>query len=1168
MNKFIHNLLIALFLIVALRAQSQQQLEYGFTGQYVSVYNPIQGGTALWTGTFDDAISSPISIPPIVFGGQERTSLRINTNGWVAFGNANSSTNYTPMSSNVTGADGVIAVLAGDLISADAVNSAVRYVIDGDLITIEWQKVRRYSATPGTESINFQLIIDAAIDALYFMYDVEAVDDYSWSPQVGMKAGAVAPAAGQFVNRSVTVDNTWLTSVAGTTNTSGCLLTGSGAGSYPESGLTYAWNGAGGGCNDPAACNYDEQAQFNNGSCDYCSCVTTCGCTDELACNYDIAASYDNGSCDYTCLGCTDELAMNFDADATIENGSCIYAGDGSFCSNPSPILCGNQPYSALTFGVENDNATSGALACGGGSNGGQRWYIYQALFTSEITVSTINAGTNFDTYLKVFTGTCGDLICVAQNDDAPGSGFQSQLTFTASLGETYLIRVGGFASSVGTFVLTFDCGGGCLDEAACNYEPGAPFDDGSCTYGADCFGCTDPDASNFDPVAVYDQGCQYTPQITVFHDVNGDGMKQMNEPGLPNWPVYIPAVSATIFSNASGAVSITLPASDFELQLLNDGDDWISSNSSVQSIAVPSNMVAAFGLIPAGGETFLVAGPYDGFWDIIHCEDGYEAGVFINNTGAVPLNGTLTMSCDASFLPEADSYLTIAPDQVAAGFAQWNIADFGAGLDGLFSFHIDGPGLNNIGVTYPFEFVLTLVDDEGNTIYNESWTTTPMVACAYDPNDLTATPAGYEAPHFILPGERIRFRVRFQNTGNFPAEDVLIIDDLDPQVFDIASFAPVYGSADYVACLHDDGTIDFIFEDIYLPDAENNEEESHGFVVFEVDARQDLIPGTVLLNEAAIFFDSNPAIITNEIFHTIFDCTSFTPMNGDTQLCEGENISLEASQPYVEYYNWTLNGEDMMSASQLSISQPEAGVHEVVLVTGNPLCFEEHFSEVLVHQNPLLDVGEDVSVCSGEEVTLNANSSEMVVWSDGIVNGESFVPETSMTATASVTNIFECSTSEDLVITVLDLPSAAVTQQNEILTAADGTAWQWYLNGDLIPGATGQSISASEGSYHVVVTNAAGCSVTSEAILVTSIVSAAHPEYSVYPNPMNDVALIKLPEGSFDIRLSDVTGRLVLNMNGRSGQVMLERGTLPAGQYHLQICDNSSTHFVKILMR
>jgi hypothetical protein len=59
------------------------------------------------------------------------------------------------------------------------------------------------------------------------------------------------------------------------------------------------------------------------------------------------------------------------------------------------------------------------------------------------------------------------------------------------------------------------DCGafvpGGCTDPTASNYDPKAPYDDGSCEY--DVLGCTDPVASNYNPDATIDDGsCKYDP--------------------------------------------------------------------------------------------------------------------------------------------------------------------------------------------------------------------------------------------------------------------------------------------------------------------------------------------------------------------------------------------------------------------------------------------------------------------------------------------------------------------------------------------------------------------------------------------------------------------------------------------------------------------------------
>jgi hypothetical protein len=891
------------------------------------------------------------------------------------------------------------------------------------------------------------------------------------------------------------------------------------------------------------------------------------GCMDDNACNYNPEAN-SPADCDYSCLGCTDSDALNYDATATIDNGSCYFAGEGTLCANPITLSCAEGWYSGVTVGVANDNATSGANVCSGGSTDGQRWYVYEAAFNSTITVSTINSLTNYDTYLKVFTGSCGNLSCVAFNDDIPGTNFQSQVVFEAVAGTTYFIRVGGFASQQGTFGLTFDCGGGCLDPLACNYQEQAPFDDGSCTYGADCFGCTDQEASNYEPQAVYNEGCEYLTTITVYHDTNGDGIRQNTEPGMSSWAVYIPALNATVFTNTSGVATLTVAPNAYSIELVNNSTAWVSSSPSTVTINIPTIVNASFGLIPATGEAFYAAGPYDGFWDIIHCEDGYEAGVFLNNIGTVDLSGTLTLSCDPMFTPEQDTYTSIAPDQVAPGFAQWNINAFAAGSNGIFSFHIDGPGPVNIGTTYNFDMHLVLNDAVGNVIYDNTWTTSPFIACSYDPNDLTATPEGYEAPHFVLAGDRLQYRVRFQNTGNLPAEDVRIVGALNPAQFDLSTFAPLYGSAPFVTCLLNNGVIDFTFNDIYLPDATNNEPESHGFVVYEVRLLPGISPADVVLNQASIYFDSNPAIITNETYHTIFDCSSFSDMTGNTTLCAGETLTLSAEQPYVESYAWSVDAIAVSSTSSMNQAALSTGLHTVSLTISNPLCGETQLMDAFVHALPAITVPSDAAVCEGDAVVLEATAEGTIVWTNNMSNGSNYTPTADVTLSASVIDANGCENAADWNISVLPMPSADYSVDGVTLTALDGDAWQWYLNNEPIVGATSNTyVMETSGAYSVEVTGINGCAAMSGVTnYAVGVLEAAEAGISVYPNPMDQTARIQLPEGLFNLEIRDMTGRLVWSQSACQNSVTLERGSLASGNYQLVI-SGGSIHATQRLM-
>ncbi|NNE54717.1 MAG: VCBS repeat-containing protein, partial [Flavobacteriales bacterium] len=58
--------------------------------------------------------------------------------------------------------------------------------------------------------------------------------------------------------------------------------------------------------------------------------LSSIGCMDSSACNYDELALEDDGSCCYTDCGCTNPLAINFDSTASCNNGSCQFQITGT----------------------------------------------------------------------------------------------------------------------------------------------------------------------------------------------------------------------------------------------------------------------------------------------------------------------------------------------------------------------------------------------------------------------------------------------------------------------------------------------------------------------------------------------------------------------------------------------------------------------------------------------------------------------------------------------------------------------------------------------------------------------------------------------------------------------------------------------------------------------
>ncbi len=139
----------------------------------------------------------------------------------------------------------------------------------------------------------------------------------------------------------------------------------------------------------------------------------------------------------------------------------------------------------------------------------------------------------------------------------------------------------------------------------------------------------------------------------------------------------------------------------------------------------------------------------------------------------------------------------------------------------------------------------------------------------AYDPNDKQGFPKGAGPEHFIEPGTRLEYLIRFQNTGTDTAFNVAIQDTLSAWL-NPATISPGASSHPYTWQLAQDGTLLFEFANIMLPDSNVNEPASHGFVKFGIDLKTNTQPATAIHNQAAIFFDFNAPIITNKTVHRV----------------------------------------------------------------------------------------------------------------------------------------------------------------------------------------------------------------------------------------------------------------------------------------------------------
>jgi hypothetical protein len=124
-----------------------------------------------------------------------------------------------------------------------------------------------------------------------------------------------------------------------------------------------------------------------------------------------------------------------------------------NLCGNATPIACGNQ----LTGSSVAADATGAGPTCSTAPGSAGVWYSWTG-DGSDVSLTTCNGISDFDTKILVYSGACGALVCVAGNDDDGACGTLSTVSFTSVLGTNYKINITGYLAAAGNFRLDMTC--------------------------------------------------------------------------------------------------------------------------------------------------------------------------------------------------------------------------------------------------------------------------------------------------------------------------------------------------------------------------------------------------------------------------------------------------------------------------------------------------------------------------------------------------------------------------------------------------------------------------------------------------------------------------------------------------------------------------------------
>jgi hypothetical protein len=392
------------------------------------------------------------------------------------------------------------------------------------------------------------------------------------------------------------------------------------------------------------------------------------------------------------------------------------------------------------------------------------------------------------------------------------------------------------------------------------------------------------------------------------------------------------------------------------------------------------------------------------------------------------------------------------------------------------------GDVLSFNAVIYPYS------TDEMPT--DNSFNLRQIVVGSYDPNDKTCL-EGTQIPVEKI-GDYLHYLIRFENTGTYAAENIVVKDMIDTAKFDIRSLQLTETSHSCWVRVIGANRAEFIFENINLP---FTEPDKYGYVAFKIKTKPNLVLGDAVTNQADIFFDYNFPITTNLATTTVAITPVLATLSSNNTLnCHNTTAILTASGGWL--YDF---GNGFSSSATMTVQA--AGTYTVTVQDMNGYTGISTVVVVADFTPPTATIN---AVSAYPCTMLTAIGGENYIWNTGSTTA-SFVANQG-TYTVTVTGVNGCTATQSNAI----VPSEILITQTggNLIAPSQGVSYQWFLNGTPIINATATVYAPTQsGDYMVEIGNAEDCREMSTPF--TYVYVSTEEELStlamkIYPNPTN----------------------------------------------------------------
>jgi hypothetical protein len=340
-----------------------------------------------------------------------------------------------------------------------------------------------------------------------------------------------------------------------------------------------------------------------------------------------------------------------------------------------------------------------------------------------------------------------------------------------------------------------------------------------------------------------------------IYIDNNTNCTYNSGENNVPGTIIEITPGPHYAATNSSGNYSVSLPYGTYQFTAQGTAvQQSCPLQVTVASASLSGRNIGCAGGMPLDARVLMANGAARPGFELLYAID--VDNLTTASTGAA----TLTVEADPAL-----QFLNASPQasSVAGSTYTWNLS-----MTNVFQ-HREvrlrmrvPPDVGLIGSMVNTVATLATANTDAD-LANNTAISQQLITGSFDPNDKAVrTTTGQEGIFVTGEDEWLDYTIRFQNTGNDTAFNVVITDTL-PATLDPATIQ--WGPASH-ACTRTigaDGTLKFIFANILLPDSNANEPKSHGLVSFRIGPHEGLVPGTLIENVANIYFDFNPPVIT-----------------------------------------------------------------------------------------------------------------------------------------------------------------------------------------------------------------------------------------------------------------------------------------------------------------